>query len=121
MARSDPDRTGTTALGPGPERGRVGSLPVVRDRAGVVSVVFGLVITLPVSFRRFCSRLGTLFGFVVNDLQDKIGRLNQLLEEDEQHYSTVHRMIGHEQSDGLPLKGNSGCVTLLRLHRGLGN
>lgn len=68
---------------------------------------------------RFCSQLGALFGFVVNDLQDKIGHLNMLINEDEQNFSTVNNMILHERSNNL-LKGDSGCITLLRLHRGLG-
>lgn len=68
---------------------------------------------------RFCSQLGALFSFVVNDLQDKIGHLNMLIDEDEQNFSTVNNMILHERSNNL-LKGDSGCITLLRLHRGLG-
>jgi len=70
---------------------------------------------------RFCSRLGTLFGFVVNDLQDKIGRLNALVADDEEHFSTVQNMIIYETSNNILRKGTSGSVTLLRLHRGLGN
>lgn len=71
-------------------------------------------------FVRFCSQLGTLFGFVVNDLQDKIGHLNSLIAEDEEHFSTVQSMIVYETSNNILGKGVSGCITLLRLHRGLG-
>jgi len=67
---------------------------------------------------KFCSQLGALFGFVVKDLQDKIDRLNYLIAYDEQHFSTVQNMILYEKSNDM-VKGNSGCVTLLRLHRGL--
>ncbi|VVC40676.1 Hypothetical protein CINCED_3A022085 [Cinara cedri] len=67
---------------------------------------------------RFCSQLGTLFGFVVNDIQEKIGRLNDLMDQDEPHYSTVQSMILFEKCNAT-LMDNSGCITLLRLHRGL--
>jgi len=40
------------------------------------------------------------------------------MEDDEQHFSTVLSMICHELSND-KLNGNSGCITLLRLHRGL--
>jgi len=69
---------------------------------------------------RFCSHLGGLFSFVVNDLEDKIGCLNQLVTEDELHFSTVQNMLNHEISNELVFSGRSGSVTLLRLHRGLG-
>lgn len=78
-----------------------------------------IILIILLVYCRFCSQLGTLFGFVVNDLQDKIGRLNMLLEDDELHFSTVQNMILHETSNNL-LKENSGCITMLRLHRGLG-
>jgi len=69
---------------------------------------------------RFCSQLGGLFGFVVSDLEDKIGLLQQLVTEDKQHFSTVQTMIIHEISKELVFSGRSGSITLLRLHRGLG-
>lgn len=68
---------------------------------------------------RFCSQLGTLFNFVVKDIEDKINRLNELITSDEKNFSTVKTMILHEKANGT-LAGNSGCITLLRLHRGLG-
>jgi len=68
---------------------------------------------------KFCSQLGGLFSFVVNDLEDKIGCLNKLVTEDEQHFSTVQNMLNHEISNELVFSGRSGSVTLLRLHRGL--
>ncbi|XP_001950705.1 ceramide-1-phosphate transfer protein [Acyrthosiphon pisum] len=68
---------------------------------------------------KFCSQLGGLFGFVVSDLEDKIGLLNRLVTEDEQHFSTVQSMITHEISKELVFSGRSGSITLLRLHRGL--
>ncbi|XP_025191895.1 ceramide-1-phosphate transfer protein [Melanaphis sacchari] len=68
---------------------------------------------------KFCSHLGGLFSFVVNDLEAKIGCLNKLVTEDEQHFSTVHSMLIHEISNKLVFSGCSGSVTLLRLHRGL--
>jgi len=76
---------------------------------------------LSLGSNRFCSRLGTLFGFVVNDLQDKIGHLNALVADDEEHFSTVQNMIIYETSNNILRKGTSGSITLLRLHRGLGN
>ncbi|XP_022168135.1 ceramide-1-phosphate transfer protein [Myzus persicae] len=68
---------------------------------------------------KFCSQLGRLFGFVVSDLEEKIGFLNQLVTEDEQNFSTVQTMILHEISKQLVFSGRSGSITLLRLHRGL--
>ncbi|XP_060881109.1 ceramide-1-phosphate transfer protein [Metopolophium dirhodum] len=68
---------------------------------------------------KFCSQLGRLFGFVVSDLEDKIGLLSQLMTEDEQHFSTVQSMITHETSKDLVFSGRSGSITLLRLNRGL--
>ncbi|KAL4149526.1 hypothetical protein QTP88_003459 [Uroleucon formosanum] len=68
---------------------------------------------------KFCSQLGGLFGFVVNDLEDKIGFLSQLVTEDEQNCSTVQSMITHEFSKDLVFSGRSGSITLLRLNRGL--
>jgi len=69
---------------------------------------------------RFCSQLGGLFGFVVSELEDKIGLLNQLVTEDELHFSTAQNMIIHENSNNLVFSGRSGSITLLRLNRGLG-
>ncbi|XP_015371383.1 PREDICTED: ceramide-1-phosphate transfer protein [Diuraphis noxia] len=68
---------------------------------------------------KFCSQLGGLFGFVVSDLENKIGLLKQLVTEDEQNFSTVQTMIIHEISKELVFSGRSGSITLLRLHRGL--
>lgn len=68
---------------------------------------------------KFCSQLGSLFSFVVNDLEDKIGYLNGLVANDEHHFSTVQNMITHDISKDLVYTGRSGSVTLLRLHRGL--
>lgn len=70
--------------------------------------------------RRFCSHLGTLFTFVVNDIQDKIEHLQSLMTVDEQNFSTVQNMILYEKSNK-KIKGYCGSITLLRLHRGLGN
>ncbi|CAI6368562.1 unnamed protein product [Macrosiphum euphorbiae] len=68
---------------------------------------------------KFCSQLGGLFGFVVSDLENKIGLLNQLVTEDELHFSTAQNMIIHETSNDLVFSGRSGSITLLRLNRGL--
>jgi hypothetical protein len=95
--------------------------PPVSSTKAIQSILISLFNNLKHRFtRRFCSQLGALFGFVVKDLQDKIDRLNYLIADDEQHFSTVQNMILYEKSNDM-VKGNSGCVTLLRLHRGLGN
>lgn len=68
---------------------------------------------------RFCSQLGTIFNFVVKDIEDKLWRLNELMRQDNSNFVTVKAMILYERSNG-ELAHNSGCITLLRLHRGLG-
>ncbi|XP_050429004.1 ceramide-1-phosphate transfer protein [Adelges cooleyi] len=67
---------------------------------------------------KFCSQLGTIFNFVVKDIEDKLWRLNELMRQDNSNFVTVKAMILYERSNG-ELAHNSGCITLLRLHRGL--
>lgn len=68
--------------------------------------------------------MGTVFGFVANDLKSKIDILAEMREKhkDEDTFKTFSSMIEFEKSTGLLNKNDyvSGSRTLLRLHRGLG-
>ena len=69
--------------------------------------------------------LGGIFGFVVNDVKEKIAILDHYIRKDDkssQHYETVQSMISYEVSNEITIvKGHppSGSRTLLRLHRAL--
>lgn len=69
--------------------------------------------------------MGTIFGFISSDVQEKMQILYQLLGEPNESkcFSTVKGMIEYEKNNGLLDKANhvSGSRTLLRLHRGLGH
>lgn len=67
--------------------------------------------------------MGTVFGFVSNDLKLKIEILEELRKkENDIKFETFSSMIDYEKSGGLLNKTDyvSGSRTLLRLHRGLG-
>lgn len=67
--------------------------------------------------------MGTVFGFVSNDLKSKMDILNEFLNgEQSSYFETVKKMIEYERDNNLLKKGGyvSGSRTLLRLHRGLG-
>ncbi|XP_076270212.1 ceramide-1-phosphate transfer protein [Rhynchophorus ferrugineus] len=72
---------------------------------------------------KFFTLMGTVFGFVSNDLQQKIEHLNSLLKDNDttHKYKTVKTMIEHEKENGLLNRNGyvSGSRTLLRIHRGL--
>ncbi|XP_046387577.1 ceramide-1-phosphate transfer protein [Ischnura elegans] len=72
---------------------------------------------------KFCSLLGTIFGFVGSDIKSKIEILESLMNEESQagHFSTFKSMVEYEKNNDLLRKNDyvSGCRTLLRLHRGL--
>ncbi|KAM3872559.1 ceramide-1-phosphate transfer protein [Diretmus argenteus] len=75
---------------------------------------------------RFLNSLGNVFGFIAKDAVNKIQILvNYLNGENGSHYSTIQSMVKYELENGLvdlTKKGShpeSGCRTLLRLHRAL--
>lgn len=71
----------------------------------------------------FCTLMGTLFGFVSDEIMNKMGVLRQLQSSEyKEHFKTMKGMIGYERSSNLLYKSGytSGSRTLLRLHRGLG-
>ena len=76
------------------------------------------------SISRFFTLLGTVFGFVLKDVKDKIGILEHYLQnkENKQFYSTIQSMIQYETSENKTIVKAyppSGARTLLRLHRAL--
>lgn len=75
---------------------------------------------------KFLNSLGSVFGFISSDAVNKIQILVTLLKgENGSQYSTVQSMVKYELDNGLvdlTKKGehpDSGCRTLLRLHRAL--
>ncbi|XP_022901918.1 ceramide-1-phosphate transfer protein [Onthophagus taurus] len=70
---------------------------------------------------KFFNLMGTVFGFVSNDLRAKIDILSELLTKNVDNFQTVKRMIEYEKNNLLLEKSGytSGSRTLLRLHRGL--
>lgn len=76
--------------------------------------------------RRFLNSLGSVFGFISKDAVGKIKILEGYLDGDNSsHYATVQSMVKYEldnQLVDLTKRGShpeSGCRTLLRLHRAL--
>lgn len=77
-----------------------------------------------VSFFRFFTLIGSVFGFVSSDVRAKIDILTTFRKNDEkaENFVTFKTMMSYEKDSGL-LKDSkyvSGSRTLLRLHRGLG-
>lgn len=77
-------------------------------------------------FNRFLNSLGSVFGFISKDAVNKIKILVAHLEgENGSHYVTVQSMVKYELDNDLvdlTKRGShpeSGCRTLLRLHRAL--
>ncbi|XP_034029332.1 ceramide-1-phosphate transfer protein [Thalassophryne amazonica] len=75
---------------------------------------------------KFLNSLGSIFGFISKDAVNKIQILvSHLHGENGAHYVTVQSMVKYELENGLvdlTEKGShqeSGCRTLLRLHRAL--
>lgn len=75
---------------------------------------------------RFLNSLGSVFGFISKDAVSKIQILvNYMNGENASHYATVQSMVKYELDNNLVdvnKKGShpeSGCRTLLRLHRAL--
>lgn len=69
--------------------------------------------------------MGTVFGFVSNDVKSKIEILEELRlssNESADKFTSFKAMMEHERTTGLLNKSDytSGSRTLLRLHRGLG-
>lgn len=72
---------------------------------------------------RFCSLMGTVFGFVGTEIESKIDVLIDLRQKnDNVHFSSMKKMVQYEIDNNLLKDSNyvSGSRTLLRLHRGLG-
>lgn len=70
---------------------------------------------------KFFQLMGTVFGFVSNDLKQKIQILIDLVDKDDCNYKTVKTMMEYEKENKLLEKRDfaNGTRTLLRLHRGL--
>jgi len=77
---------------------------------------------------RFFRLLGSAFGFVAQDVDDKIAILEKhRLSDASEHYATIGGMLDFETSSGIADSGHtpaggklpSGSRTLLRLHRAL--
>jgi hypothetical protein len=73
---------------------------------------------------RFCDRMGSaVFGFVKTEVDEKSAILESLQKNDSaDKFASLNSMIAHEEGQGLLKKQGyvSGCRTLLRLHRGMG-
>lgn len=68
--------------------------------------------------------MGSVFGFVSNDVKAKIEILEAFRQkENDKEFETFATMMEFEKTSGLLNKSDyiSGSRTLLRLHRGLGN
>ncbi|CAG0884445.1 unnamed protein product [Cyprideis torosa] len=73
-------------------------------------------------FYKFFNLLGTLFGFVASDVEQKVKILKGLRESEEHGHQlhTVKSMLDYETENSLHKKNpNNGSRTLLRLHRAL--
>ncbi|XP_029168976.1 ceramide-1-phosphate transfer protein [Nylanderia fulva] len=70
---------------------------------------------------KFFQLMGSVFSFVSSDLKQKIDILDNLLNTDNQQYTTVKSMIEYEKENKLLEKTDfvNGTRTLLRLNRGL--
>ncbi|KAF3419997.1 hypothetical protein E2986_04772 [Frieseomelitta varia] len=70
---------------------------------------------------KFFQLMGNVFAFVSSDLKEKIQILNDLMNKDDQNYTTIKSMIQYEKESKILDKGDctNGARTLLRLHRGL--
>ncbi|XP_076023352.1 ceramide-1-phosphate transfer protein [Genypterus blacodes] len=75
---------------------------------------------------KFLNNLGTVFGFISKDAVNKIQVLeNYLNSENASHYVTIQSMVKYELDNQLVditkrgIHTESGCRTLLRLHRAL--
>lgn len=68
--------------------------------------------------------MGSIFGFVSSDVRAKVEILEDFRENKEvaEKFESVKKMIVYEKDKELLQKKDyvSGCRTLLRLHRGLG-
>lgn len=68
--------------------------------------------------------MGSIFGFVCSDVKSKVEILEEFRANAEvaEKFETVKQMIIYEREKELLQKKDyvSGCRTLLRLHRGLG-
>lgn len=71
-----------------------------------------------VSRFRFLSNLGSVFTFIVQDVESKMAILEALIAKDVVNFLTVNSMIKTEYST-LRSQDTSGCRTFLRLHRAL--
>lgn len=72
--------------------------------------------------KKFCNLMGSVFGFVASEIENKTGVLEQFRKEDEcGNFVTMKNMIKHEKEKGVLKNINyiSGCRTLLLLNRGL--
>ena len=74
-------------------------------------------------YSRFFDLLGSIFGFVVKDVTDKLDILETYCESsNKENYKTVETMVKFETTNGLTSKKSNppnGSRTLLRLHRAM--
>ncbi|KAK9508025.1 hypothetical protein O3M35_007776 [Rhynocoris fuscipes] len=72
--------------------------------------------------KKFCTLMGSVFGFVASEIEHKTGILEEYRKNDEcGNFLTMKSMIEYEKTEGLSRNDNytSGCRTLLLLNRGL--
>lgn len=72
---------------------------------------------------KFLRLLGTVFGFVSKDVEERIEVIHSLMRNsaDGKHYLTADTMVTYETSNHLLQKPHftSGTLTMLKLHRGM--
>jgi len=77
---------------------------------------------------RFFNLMGRIFGFVAEDIEEKIATMEALIHDKPEKYATVQIMLDYEVTNNLARSkiktskeglGFSGTKTLLRLHRSL--
>lgn len=68
--------------------------------------------------------MGSVFSFVSNDVKSKVEILEEFRRKDtDNNFHSIKSMINYEIAESVLHKKDyvSGCRTLLRLHRGLGD
>lgn len=99
-------------------------LQAFREILKFVLILLALEIVNIKSFCRFFQLMGSIFGFVCSDVKSKVEILEEFRENKEvaAKFESVRKMIHYERDKELLSKKDyvSGCRTLLRLHRGLG-
>ncbi|CAF0996952.1 unnamed protein product [Brachionus calyciflorus] len=75
-------------------------------------------ITAYEEIKKFLRKLGTLFGFVVLDVSQRLEILKKYMQKHPEHYGTLHSFLKYEKSN-IMFETTSATQTLLPLHRAL--